>query len=258
VKRAGFVTYRESDHAAWITLADGANGNPVHPEMVSELSDAARRAREQSASVIVLSAEGKYFSIGGDIARFAHADDVEAYMGDLVGSLHQFILDLTRSAAVVVSAVQGPAAGGGFPLAAAADVVIAARSASFSLGYSRIGLTVDAGTSLLTQSLGLHRTLRLALLNDRITAEEGMALGLVARVVDDADLVAETAAVVGRLARGPAAAQGSIKALVRGAAHPTPGRVLEQEAAAIARSAASADGREGVRAFLDKRTPNFP
>ena len=257
-RRAGFVTYRESDDGvAWVTLTDGASGNPVHPEMVSELSEAVRRAGERSVRVIVLSAEGKYFSVGGDIARFADASDVEAYMGDLVSDLNQVILDLTMSDAVVVSVVQGPAAGGGFPLAAVADIVIAARSATFSLGYSRIGLTIDAGASLLTLSLGLHRTLRLALLNDRITADEAASLGLVARVVDDADLAADTATIVDRLTRGPAAAQGAIKSLVRRAAHPAPGGVLDEEGIAIARAAGSVDGREGIRAFLDKRLPTF-
>jgi len=252
-----FASYRRSaDGVAWITLTDGDNGNPVHPEMVADLSDAVGRAHEQHVRVIVLKAEGRYFSVGGDIARFAAERDVEAYLSDLVRGLNRVLLSLMQSDAIVVAAVQGPAAGGGLPLAATADIVVAARSATLSLGYSRLGLTIDAGASLLTRSLGLHQALRLALLNDRVSADEALSLGLVARVFEDTELTLGTEALVDRLARGPMATQARIKTLVR-SADQAPKAVLEAEATAIARAAHSVDGREGVRAFLDKRAPEF-
>jgi 2-(1,2-epoxy-1,2-dihydrophenyl)acetyl-CoA isomerase len=149
------------------------------------------------------------------------------------------------------------AAGAGFPLAAAADVVLAGRSARFTLGYTRIGFSVDGGTSLLVHSLGLHRALRLALLNDVLTAEELYAAGLLARVVDDEDLPATVEQVVAQLASGPAAAQAATKRLLRTAAEEAPESALRAEALSIRERAAEPDGREGVRAFLEKRSPRF-
>jgi 2-(1,2-epoxy-1,2-dihydrophenyl)acetyl-CoA isomerase len=165
--------------------------------------------------------------------------------------------DLVRSDAVVVSVVQGAAAGAGFPLAAAADIVLAARSASFTLGYTKIGFSVDGGTSLLVHTLGLHRTLRLALLNDVLDAEQAQAAGLVAQVHEDEELAGAADALAQKLAAGPAAAFAATKRLLRGTADPSPERAIRAETLSIRERAAEPDGVEGVAAFLEKRRPTF-
>ena len=184
------VSYSFADGVARITLDDGDRGNPIHQDSVGLLRAAVRRSGADRARVILLTASGRFFSVGGDISRFGAAEDIGSLVDDLAEDLHRTVSDLVRSPAIVVSAVQGMAAGAGFPLAAAADVVLAARSARFTLGYTKIGFSVDGGTSLLVHTLGLHRALRLALLNDVITAEEAYAAGLVARVVEDDELAA--------------------------------------------------------------------
>lgn len=251
------VDYELVDGAAWITLADGDRGNTLTAESGAQLWDAVRRARADAARVIVLRATGRFFSAGGDIGGFAAFDDVESGVDDLAEALHRILSELVRSDAIVVSAVQGMAAGAGFPLAAAADVVLAGESARFTLGYTRIGFSVDGGSSLLVHTLGLHRALRLALLNDVLTAAEARDAGLVARVVPDAELDETTRSIVAGLLAGAAGAQADVKRLFREVAEPAPEAALRRETLAIRRNAGGPDGREGVAAFLAKRPPVF-
>ena len=251
------VSYSFADGIARITLSDADRGNPIHAASVAQLRDAVRRSGTDQARVILLAAEGRFFSVGGDISGFGAAEDIGSFVDDLADDLHRTVSELIRSPAIVVSAVQGMAAGAGFPLAAAADVVLAARSAKFTLGYTKIGFSVDGGTSLLVHTLGLHRALRLALLNDVITADEAYAAGLVARVAEDDELVATTEEIVTRLAAGSATAQAATKQLLRAVAEESPESVLRAEALSIRTRAVEPDGREGVRAFLEKRPAQF-
>jgi 2-(1,2-epoxy-1,2-dihydrophenyl)acetyl-CoA isomerase len=251
------IDYELREGAAWITLSAGDGGNTLTLESGAELLAAVRRAHADAARVIVLRASGRFFSAGGDIGGFAALTDVTSQIDDLAECLHRIISELVRSDAVVVSAVHAVAAGAGFPLAAAADIVLAAESARFTLGYTKIGFSVDGGSSQLVHTLGLHRVLRLALLNDVLTAAEAHAAGLVARVVPDDELAATTEQVVAGLLAGPAGAQADVKRLMRDAAEPSPETALRRETLAIRRNAATPDGREGVTAFLEKRSPHF-
>ena len=153
--------------------------------------------------------------------------------------------------------MQGVAAGAGVPLAAAADLVLAAQSARFTLAYTRIGLTPDGGSTLLTGSLGLHRALHLALLNPVLTATEAQAAGLVAQVHPDEELAAATDRVVAQLLAGSRSAQVAAKRLLRNRVEQHPEGAMRLETLAIRAAAISPDGREGVQAFLDKRKPAY-
>lgn len=251
------IRYSLQGGAAWVTLADGDRGNLVDQELATALLAAVQRAGRDSARVIVLRATGRFFSAGGSLSAFASVPDVETYVDDLAETLHRTITELVRSPAVVVSSVHGTCGGAGFPLAAAADLVVAGQSAKFTLGYTKIGLSPDGGTSLLTHTLGLHRALRLALLNEVITAEEGYQQGLVARVVPDDELAAATEALVAQLLAGSATAAAAAKRLLRETVEPAPERALRAETASIRALAASRDGVEGVRAFVEKRSARF-
>lgn len=252
-----FVSYEYADGISRITLTDGDRGNPIHPDGIAELHDAVRRADADQARVIVLASTGRFFCVGGDISSFGSAPDLATFVDDLAEALHRVVSELLRSPAIVVSVVHGMAAGAGFPLAAAADIVLAGASARFTLGYTKIGFSVDGGTSLLVHSVGLHRALRLALLNDVLTAEEAYAAGLVARVFADDELAAGAEALVAQLAAGSAQAQGATKHLLRAVAEDAPESALRAESLSIRARAVEPDGREGVRAFLDKRSPEF-
>lgn len=251
-----FVTYEFDRGCARIRLAEHDRGNPLNEPTVAALFGAVRRAHADGACVIVLSAGGRFFSVGGDLAAFGAADDMPGYIDDLADGLHRLISELMRSPAVVISAVQGPAAGAGFPLAAAADIVVAAESASFTLAYTKVGLSPDGGTSLLVHTLGLHTLLRLALLNDSLTAAEAREVGLVARVVPDGELAGTVDALVASLLAGSGPALAAAKQLIRDAAEPAPETLLRHEALSIRRQAALG-GPEGVHAFLEKRAPSY-
>ena len=251
------VVYSRDGDVATITLADGGRGNPLHPASVAALHGAVRRAYADRARVVVLRAEGRFFCVGGDLAGMAASEDRGRYLDDLAEALHRVILDLHRLDAVVVSVVQGAAAGAGFPLAAAADIVLASSAAGFSLAYTKVGLSIDGGSSLLTETLGLHRMLRLALLNDALDAEEAQAAGLVARVFAPDELDDGVAEIVARLAAGPPGAYARARRLLRQAAHPDAAERMARESHQMREQAATAEGHEGVDAFLDKRAPEF-
>lgn len=251
------LSYSLDGRVATIRLADPAGRNPLNLDSLAALLDAVEQARSDEAAVVALRSRGDFFSVGGDLRAFASAEDLPAYVERAAGLVNAAVLGLLRLDAVVVAVVQGTAAGAGFPLAASADVVVAAESARFTLGYTRIGLSVDGGTSLLPASLGLHRALRLALLNDVLTAQEAQTAGLVARVVTDdrLDVVAEE--LIAGLAAGPRQALAATKRLLRDASLADPEHVLHREVIAVAEQAARPDGAEGIAAFVAKRPPTF-
>lgn len=251
------VDYAFADGAARITLTAGDRGNPIEPVSTAQLHEAVLRAKADGARVIVLAAEGRFFSVGGDLSAFADAPDPSALLLDLAEAVHRIVIELVRGDAIVVSVVHGTAAGGGFPLAAAADIVLAADTAKFSLAYAKVGLSPDCGGSLLVHTLGLHRVLRLALLGDLITAQEAAAAGLVARVVPAAELGATVDAVVAELLAGSPGALAAAKRLVRNAAEPAPEAGLRREAESISALAGTPNGQEGMSAFLEKRAPRY-
>lgn len=252
------IRYEFGGGASRLTLAAPERGNALDPETAEELQHAVRRARHDDARVVVLRSEGRAFSVGGDVGAFAAAHDRERMVDDLAETLHRTISDLHRMDAVVVSVVQGVAAGAGVALAAAADVVLAGESAGFTLAYTKVGLSPDGGSSLLTASLGLHRALHLALLNPLLSAEQARAAGLVAEVHPDADLDAAAERVVGQLLAGSRTAQVAAKRLFRDVALPWSEGALRRETLSIRACAAGPDGREGVDAFVAKRPPAFP
>ena len=252
------VRYEFDAGAARITLDVPDRGNPLGPEMGADLLRAVRRARADDARVVVLRGAGRAFSFGGDVGVFAAADDPEQLVDDLAETLHRTVSDLHRMDAVVVSAVQGMAAGAGVPLAAAADVVLAGASARFTLAYTKIGLSPDGGSSLLTASLGLHRALHLALLNPVLSADQAHAAGLVAEVHPDDELDAAVERVVAQLLAGSRTAQVAAKRLLRDVALPGAEGALRRETLSIRSCAAAPDGREGVAAFVAKRPVRFP
>ena len=252
------VIYEAVAGAAWITLNRPDRGNALDRSMVEGLTSAVRRARRDDVHVVVLRAAGNAFSVGGSLDGFAAAADREYLVDDLAEALHRVVSDLQRMDAVVVAAVQGTAAGAGVPLAAAADIVIAAQSARFTMAYTKVGFTPDCGSSLLTATLGLHRALHLALLNPMLTAQQLHEAGLVAAVHPDEQLTDELERMVAALLSGSRRAQVATKHLLRDVATPHAEGALRRETLAVRAAAGGPDGHEGVDAFLARRPPQFP
>ena len=242
-----------------ITLARPEAGNAMSMALMEDLLAATLAVTADPCTrAILLRAEGRNFCVGGDIRSFGGEDQAGPFMNRLAGTLHAAVKALAAHSAPVVVAAQGAAAGAGLSLVAAADIAIAARSASFSMAYSGIGLTADGGaTWFLPRVIGLRRTQELAFTGRRLTAEEAERYGLVTRVVDDGALADEARAIATRIAQGPTLAYGAVKALLSvqgGAALP---EQLDAELEAISAARASDDAREGVAAFIARRAPRF-
>ncbi len=209
--------------------------------------------------VVVLQARGRLFCAGGDLQAMDRAgDSVSALLSEITANLHAALARLARMQAPLLTVIQGPAAGAGLSLAAAGDLVLAARSAHFTLAYTAAGLAPDgSSTWMLPRVIGLRRTQELMLTNRRLSAEEAQDWGLVTRVVADEDLAAEAGRMAQDLARGPTRAYGAVKRLLLDSYGNSLETQMELESRAIAAAAATADGRAGIAAFLARRQPRF-
>src|SRR4051812_33851405 len=248
----------EVDGDVWrITLDRPEAGNALDPALAEQLAQALRdRARETRA--VLLLATGQRFSVGGDINHFAAAEDPGAAVGRLAHDWHEVIRLLVSCPVPVVAGVQGAVAGAAVGLIGACDIVVCARSTKIRPAYAGIGLSPDGGSSwALTRALGAPRALDLMLTNGSLSAAEAHLNGLVARLVEDDDLRATAVALAHEVAAGPVRAMVRTRALVRRAATRTLDEQLDDEARLITESAADPEGREGVRAFVEKRAPDF-
>jgi 2-(1,2-epoxy-1,2-dihydrophenyl)acetyl-CoA isomerase len=207
--------------------------------------------------VIVLRGEGRAFCAGGDVARF-EGGDREAAIDAIIGPLHEALRALGALSQPSIAVVQGAAAGAGFSLAMACDLAIAADTAKFTLAYARIGVSPDgSATYHLPRLVGLRKAKELALLADTVDAAEALRIGLVNRVVPEADLDAEAERLIARLASGPSAAYGHIRALLEASLDNDLETQLDAERQSFKELTKTRDFQEGVSAFLGKRLAQF-
>jgi 2-(1,2-epoxy-1,2-dihydrophenyl)acetyl-CoA isomerase len=252
-----FLEIRES--VAFLTLVRPEAANTMNLQFGREFL-AAAFAIEAAPAVraVVLAGQGKNFCFGGDLkGMVASSSDIGAYLSELTTNLHAGMALLARLDAPVIAAVNGTAAGAGLGLVLAADLAIAGRSAKFAPAYTGVGLTPDAGcTFLLPRAVGYKRAMELLLTNRVLDAQQALEWGLVNQVVEDGSLAETAAALAARLAAGPVGAFGAVKRLL---AEAEPGfeAQLARESRSIASRAMTAEGREGIAAFLDKRAPRF-
>jgi 2-(1,2-epoxy-1,2-dihydrophenyl)acetyl-CoA isomerase len=228
--------------------------------MKDGLAAAVARVRgDAGVRAVVLAAAGKAFCVGGDIAAMMEAGaELPAWIGAMAGALGEAVRGLATLPVPVVSAVQGGVAGGGIGLALCADLVLAGESMRLRGGYTAIGLTPDLGASwFLTRRAGAARAKEIFFQNRALTARECLALGIVDAVHPDALLGAEAEALARRLADGATAALGRAKGLVDGAGARTLEEQLALERDGMVASAGTGDAREGIAAFLEKRSPRF-
>jgi 2-(1,2-epoxy-1,2-dihydrophenyl)acetyl-CoA isomerase len=233
--------------------------NAFDQDLVDALLDALRRAEaEASVRSIILTGAGSVFSAGQDVTALGAVDGQVSFRRHLERTYNRLILRVRRLEKPVVGAINGAAAGAGLGLALAADIRLAARSARFVFGFTGIGLTTDSATSLMLPLLiGLARASEVAFTNAPVSAEQALSYGLVNRVVDDTDLAAEAAKLAAQLAAGPTRALGLTKRAFNHALLPHLEDVLDYEAHLQEAAGRTADHREGVKAFLEKREPVF-
>lgn len=250
------ITYDEIDGLGVITLNWPEVMNALNRKMRAELLSVIAIASE-SVRALVLTGEGRAFCSGQDLS-----DRIEGVPFDLEATLRDEYEPLLRAIhdcpIPTIAAVNGVAAGAGANLALACDVVIAAESASFIQAFTRIGLIPDAGgTWTLPRQVGSARAMGAMLFADRITARQAVDWGMIYEAMPDGAFAAHWRTRAGHLAEGPTQAYRALKEAMRASAANSFEGQLALEARLQSRCGATQDFREGVAAFLEKRSAHF-
>ncbi len=254
------LEFKVENSIAQIVLNRPDIGNPMDGDSVSDLERVAHICdNDPNIRAVLLTANGKVFCVGGDLRMFKTLGDrTSVQLKIFADQLHKAISIFARMDAPLVIAVNGFAAGGGFSLSMIGDYVLAAESAKFTMAYTKAGLSPDgSSTYFLPRLVGMRRAQELALANRVLSAKEAMDWGLLTRVVPDEKLREEALAVCASLAEGPKHAQAVVKKLLFCSLRNGLEEQMEIEGREIARAAASPDGQEGIRAFIEKRAPKF-
>jgi 2-(1,2-epoxy-1,2-dihydrophenyl)acetyl-CoA isomerase len=230
--------------------------NAINQAVHEGLREALKQARAEEVRAVVLTGAGRGFCVGQDLTEFRHAS------GDIAERLrrnyHPNVEAIRALEKPVIAAVNGPAAGAGLSLACACDLRIAADSATFIPAFIGIGLVPDSGGTLFIQRLlGTPRAFDWMTTNRKLSAAEAAEWGLVNEVVETDRLADHAAEVASIYASLPTKAIGMSKRLFDHAATATLEEQLELEAQLQSAATKTADFREGVAAFLDKREPSF-
>lgn len=245
---------------ARLTFIQPARGNPIDGTFCAEFCDVANElSSDPTVRAVLITAEGRNFSFGGDIAMFLqNLDSLPMQIRRWTADLHVGIARMQRLDAPIVAAIQGVCAGGMAGTMAGADIVIAEPGTRFVAAYAGIGYCCDAGSSImLSRRMGLSRARKYLLLNETLDAPTALAAGLADEVVPADALAARAEAVATQLAAGPTAAYGEIRRLLASAGTEPLDSQLEREAQALARVSGTADAREGLTAFGEKRKAVF-
>jgi 2-(1,2-epoxy-1,2-dihydrophenyl)acetyl-CoA isomerase len=253
------IAFEQSGPITRVTLNRPEAANAMNDTLTRELAHAARRCDGAGTKVVILTGAGRFFSAGGDLRAIASSSSTAGrYVKVIADDLHRAISTFARMDAVLITAVNGVAAGAGFSLAVTGDLVIAADTASFTMAYTAAGLCPDGSSSYyLPRLVGIRRTQELMLTNRKLSASEAAQWGLVTEVVDGNDLQERTDALAQQLAAGALQSGSAVKKLLLASFTNGLEEQMEWEGRMIAACADAADGSEGVNAFLEKRKPEF-
>jgi 2-(1,2-epoxy-1,2-dihydrophenyl)acetyl-CoA isomerase len=254
------VLFEQQGSIGTLTFNRPAVYNAMNEELILALRDTTASLRSNaSLRVLVIKGAGKAFLAGGDVGLFHQridsiADEVKP-MGD---ALHAAIIDLRTLPFPVIAQIQGAVAGAGISLALACDFAIAADNAHFTTAYSRIGVSPDGGsTYFLPRLVGIKKAAELIMLSDTLSAIEAAEIGLINRVVPMDQLEAEVNRLAARLAQGPTQAYARAKLLLNQSFNTPMRQHLDDEIAHFAACAHTGDFKEGVTAFVEKRSADF-
>ncbi|NIO16974.1 MAG: hypothetical protein GTN70_08240 [Deltaproteobacteria bacterium] len=255
-----WISLEKREGIAVITLLREERMNVFNLESGKELLEALFNAgSDGSVRCVVITGAGRVFCAGGDIGLMEKGIRDGGYdMRLLPVYLHTIIAEVRRMEKPVISAINGVAAGAGIGIALSADLVYASERATFVLAYGNIGLSPDGGaTFLLAREMGYHRAMELMLTGRTLSSREALTLGLINGVFGGEELFEAVYEVAKKVAAGPTRAFARAKALFNSAFFENFETQLERERQALGKQFATSDFREGVTAFLEKRTPRF-
>lgn len=257
----GDVLLDVADGIATLRMNRPEAANGMSAGFLRAFYDALMRChREPGLRVLVISGNGKHFSGGGDVRDFAaKGAELPDYLREVTSWLQVSVSAMIRLPAPVIAQVHGFAAGGGgFGLVCAADFVVAAESARFLPGATRVGMAPDAGTTVtLSRIVGIRKAMHIVLTNPRLTAKEAFDLGIVTEVVPDGALEERTLELARELAAGAPKAIAATKRLMWDGLGRSVEDALPDEARTVAELSGTADAREGLAAVIERREPRF-
>jgi enoyl-CoA hydratase/carnithine racemase len=250
----------QEDRTLILTLSDPATRNSLSPQAVTAAIEALNQAEENSdVRAVIVRGDGAHFCAGGDLNRIGGARERPPEQQAASIELFHALVDAMRSfPKPVIAAVEGFAAGGGMSLALACDLIVAASDSRFVMSYARVGLSPDGGSTWhLSRALPRALALELAWLAEPISAERLHALGVVNRLAEPGQALAQALALARQLSAMAPNAVASVKELIQAG----PGRELQQqlnaERDAFVANLFDANGGEGLAAFFAKRRPDF-
>jgi 2-(1,2-epoxy-1,2-dihydrophenyl)acetyl-CoA isomerase len=248
----------ELNHSVLTLTLNRSPVNALNLDLIAALQEAFKQAeRDGEVRCVVLTGSGSAFSAGQDIGDFAQNEDIPIRY-HLLRTYNPLIVQIRRLEKPVLASLNGMVSGAALGLALACDLRIAAHPARFVVGFGGIGLAPDSAVSLLLPILiGLGRATEAAFSNAPITARQALEWGMVNRVVAADDLAAPTPARAGKLAEGPLRTFGLTKRAFNKAVLGNLEQVLDYEAHIQEIAGKTAEHKEGVRAFLEKRPPKF-
>lgn len=253
------ILFDVADGVATITLNRPEKMNTFSEQMHADLKSIMPELSKDEIRAVLITGAGRAFGAGADLTESDPTDPDKFDAGEtLEKNYNPLILFLRNLDKPVISAVNGPAAGASVSLALAADICLAAKSSYFLQAFCHIGLVPDAGgTYFLPRLVGSAKAMGLALLGDKIPAEEAERLGLIWKVIDDDQLMIEANSLALRLAKGPTKGLAMIKQAMNASLGNTLEEQLDVERDLQRKAAKTADFIEGVTAFSEKRKPNF-
>jgi 2-(1,2-epoxy-1,2-dihydrophenyl)acetyl-CoA isomerase len=252
------VLYQVDGAVATITLNRPDVLNALNTPLMLALREALTQAQtDEAVRAVIVTGAGRGFSAGADLASSSPGGGSDP--GSTLRDRYHPVITLMRSMPKpIISAVNGVAAGAGMSIAMAGDIILAGRSASFLQAFSKIGLVPDAGSTwFLPRYVGDVRARAMAILADRISAEDAKSFGLVWQVCEDDALQTQAREMAAKLASMPTRAYAMIKEALNDSHQRDLPTQLELEAELQMKAAKTEDFREGVAAFLQKRPPQF-
>ncbi|MBE9547169.1 MAG: enoyl-CoA hydratase/isomerase family protein [Proteobacteria bacterium] len=255
------IILQKSDNIATIKLNRPKTFNSLDGGLLHDLAEVSKICLDdEDIRAVIITGEGKAFCAGGDLSVFKDhlKTDLSALFSQVINDLNAAIMNIRKMPKPVIAAINGAVGGAGMSIAAACDLRICASSAKFRQGYTGVGLTGDGGWSLTVPLLvGFGKASELLLLNPVFDAGQALEWGFVNKVVEDTELEKESLEIAKKLASGPTKTFAIAKANLNHAMLGLLERHLELEGSGMIKAAKTSDSHEGIRAFLEKRSPEF-
>ncbi|MEW6187160.1 MAG: enoyl-CoA hydratase-related protein [Thermodesulfobacteriota bacterium] len=254
------ITIESQENIATIFLNRPEAFNSFNLEMIGSLSDQLiTLAADPTIRALVITGAGKAFCAGGDLKWVVNfPQGPPAAFHELAARFHQAILEIRRMAKPVIAAINGIAAGGGFSLALACDFRVMAESALLRQAYTSNGLSIDGGGSFtLPRLVGAARAMEIMAFDSPISAVQALSWGLVTKIVKDEEVLEAARVMARELTRKSLTSFAWSKKLITDAFDTSFETQMERERRAISSCAAHPEGKEGLKAFTEKRKPVF-